>query len=121
MARRSRTPGRRCRWTDRSPDAQRRRCGCENGRVPQDPPQDQPKDQEGLFATIYGELRGIARRLLEGERSGHTLQPTALLHEAWLRLQRNVEAPPDRDAFVRAAAGSMRRILVEHARGRGRE
>lgn len=85
------------------------------------PPTPPPSDNDALFAAVYLQLHAIAQRLLAGERTGHTLQPTALLHEAWLRLQDNDAPPPDREAFVRAAAGSMRRILVEHARARGRQ
>jgi RNA polymerase sigma factor (TIGR02999 family) len=73
------------------------------------------------YAAVERELHAIAAGLLRGERAGHTLQPTALMHEAWLRLAR-VHAPwQDRSHFVRAAAGTMRRVLVEHGRARGRE
>lgn len=87
-----------------------------------DPPGHRPAgaDDSSLFAAVYQELHGIARGLLAHERPGHTLQPTALLHEAWLRLQQNHDTPPDRAAWLRAAAGTMRRILVDHARGRAR-
>jgi RNA polymerase sigma factor (TIGR02999 family) len=88
--------------------------------APAEPPPAPPPGGGALFAAVYQQLHAIAQRLLEGERTGHTLQPTALLHEAWLRLQHNDAPPPDRESFVRAAAGSMRRILVEHARARGR-
>ncbi len=79
----------------------------------------QPGDE--LFAAAAADLHDIAARLLRGERKGHTLQPTALLHEAWLRLG-DVRKPwLDRTHFVRAAAGTMRRILVDHARARLRD
>lgn len=73
------------------------------------------------FAAVERELHGIAARLLQAERTGHTLQPTALLHEAWLRLAGARLPWRDRAHFVQAAASSMRRILVEHARARAAE
>ena len=72
-----------------------------------------------VFSATYAELRSIARRHFRRERSGHTLQPTALLHEAVLRLFGG-KAPPfaDRDHFLRAASRAMRHALVDHARAR---
>ncbi|HEX2164170.1 MAG TPA: sigma-70 family RNA polymerase sigma factor [Thermoanaerobaculia bacterium] len=74
---------------------------------------------ERLFPLVYDELRRTARRFLAGERPGHTLEPTALVHEAYFRLvaQRRVEWQ-ERAQFYAVAARSMRRILVDHARGR---
>lgn len=70
--------------------------------------------------AVYQELRRLAEGLLAGERDGHTLQPTALAHEVWLRLQRSRNAGElDHGAFLGLAAQSMRRILTEHARRRG--
>jgi RNA polymerase sigma factor (TIGR02999 family) len=70
--------------------------------------------------AVYGELRHLAEALLAGERDGHTLQPTALTHEVWLRLRRSRNAGElDHGAFLGLAAQSMRRILTEHARRRG--
>ena len=70
-----------------------------------------------LIPLVYGELRRLAAAYLRGERQGHTLQPTALVHEAYLRL---VEQPsPDwqsRSHFYGIAARVMRQILVDHAR-----
>ena len=73
-----------------------------------------------LLPLVYAELRQIATRQLRGERVGHTLQPTALVHEAYLRLvdQRHVDWH-DRAHFYGAAAQVMRRILVDHARRHG--
>lgn len=70
-----------------------------------------------LLPLVYGELRRMAARQLRGERVGHTLQPTALVHEVYLRLidQRHVDWR-DRAHFFGAAAQVMRRILVDHAR-----
>ena len=74
-----------------------------------------------LFTALERELHAIAERMVRGERVGHTLQPTALLHEAWLRLD-GIDNPwSDEAHFLRAAAGTMRRILVDHARRRLRE
>ena len=74
-----------------------------------------------LFPAVYAELRAAARGQLRHERSDHTLQATALVHEAYLRLL-NGAYPTwnDRQHFFRAAAEAMRRILVEHARRRAR-
>lgn len=74
-----------------------------------------------LVPLLYGELRGLARRLLEQERPGHTLTPTALVHEAYLRLlkERRIGAE-DRGEFFAVAATAMRRILIESARRRSR-
>lgn len=70
-----------------------------------------------LLPLVYEELRGIATRQLRGERAGHTLQPTALVHEVYLRLvdQHNVDWE-SRAHFFGVAAQVMRRILVDHAR-----
>lgn len=72
-----------------------------------------------LYVHIHGELRRIASRLLSHERADHTLQPTALVNEAWLRLSGGAPLrPSDRSHFVRLAARAMRRVLVDHARRR---
>jgi RNA polymerase sigma factor (TIGR02999 family) len=82
-------------------------------------PEPGPADPE-LLAAVERELHGIAERLLRGERKSHTLQPTALMHEAWLRLA-HVHAPwNDRAHFVRTAARTMRRVLIDHARAHAR-
>ena len=72
-----------------------------------------------LLPSLYGELRGLARRALARERRNHTLQPTALVHEAYLRLaaQRG-EGFVSRAHFLGLASRMMRRILVDHARRR---
>jgi RNA polymerase sigma factor (TIGR02999 family) len=74
---------------------------------------------EELLPLVYDELRRIASRYLRSERREHTLQPTALVHEAYLRLvgQRDV-AWQNRAHFCGVAAQVMRRILVDHARAR---
>jgi len=74
-----------------------------------------------VFDRIYRELRVIAARQMAGERKGHTLQPTALVNEAYLRLfGREDLRGKSLGSFYRAAAEAMRRILVEHARKRAR-
>ncbi len=75
---------------------------------------------DNLLATVYERLRGMASRQLAGERTGHTLQPTALVHEVWLALQTQMQELRDQPArFYAAAAEAMRRILIDHARRRG--
>ena len=70
-----------------------------------------------LVALVYEELRKLASRELVGERPGHTLQATALVHEAYLRLLGSGEQSwENRGHFFAAAAEAMRRILVESAR-----
>lgn len=74
-----------------------------------------------LFAQVYEELKRVARRYLSRERAGHTLQPTALVHEVWMRLQHQDRAAWQRRTHVVAlGAQAMRRILVDHGRGRKR-
>jgi RNA polymerase sigma factor (TIGR02999 family) len=82
----------------------------------------EPGASERLFHLVYGELLRLAQRMMEDERTGHTLQATALVHEAWLKLFQG-ERPAewsDRGQFLRAAGTAMRRVLVDHARTRGR-
>ena len=73
-----------------------------------------------LLPLVYAELRGLAKRQLRRERRDHTLHPTALVHEAYLRL---LEHPPavagSRSHFLALAARVMRQVLVDHARRRG--
>jgi RNA polymerase sigma-70 factor (ECF subfamily) len=72
-----------------------------------------------LLPLVYDELRRIARNQVRHERAALTLQPTALVHEAWLRLMsaRGL-SPENRAHFLGIAANAMRQILVEHARAR---
>jgi len=70
------------------------------------------------FERLYAELHARAQGALAGERAGHTLQPTALVHEAWLRLCEPASAEiADRHHFLALAARAMRHILIDHARG----
>jgi RNA polymerase sigma factor (TIGR02999 family) len=75
---------------------------------------------EGLLAIVYGELRGLAEAKMRAERADHTLQPTALVHEAFIRLLGDSGGNwENRTHFFGAAAEAMRRILVDYARGKG--
>lgn len=77
---------------------------------------------ERLWAAVYAELRTLAAAQVTRERPGHTLDPTALVHEAFLRLAVDEgHTFANRRHFFGAAATAMRRILVEAARARGRE
>jgi RNA polymerase sigma factor (TIGR02999 family) len=73
-----------------------------------------------LLPLVYRELHEIAEHLMQRERAGHTLQPTALVHEAWLRLgvARGEGAAECRAEFLRVAARAMRNVLIDHARAR---
>ena len=72
-----------------------------------------------LTDTEYRELRDVAKRYFRAERPGHTLQPTALVHEAYLRLAGRANGRGrDRSEFLALAAREMRRVLVDHARRR---
>ncbi len=72
-----------------------------------------------LVPLVYDELRRLARIRMRGERADHTLQPTALVHEAYARML-ELDVPwQDRVHFLSIAARIMRRVLVEHARARG--
>jgi RNA polymerase sigma factor (TIGR02999 family) len=73
-----------------------------------------------LVSLVYDELRSLAHRYMRRERYDHTLQPTALVHETYLRLMRQPEIDlGDRVQFFATAAVVMRRILVDYARQRG--
>ena len=80
-----------------------------------------PQASEQLLPLIYDQLRRIAREYMRREREGHTLQPTALVHEAYLKLTRGEPISwQGRAHFYSLAARAMRRILVNHARDRQR-
>lgn len=73
--------------------------------------------EEALFPLVYGELRQVAERLLRNERPGHTLQPTDLVHEGYLKLMDGAAGnAADRRHFLSIAARAMRQVLVSHAR-----
>ncbi|HZW06957.1 MAG TPA: sigma-70 family RNA polymerase sigma factor [Phycisphaerales bacterium] len=74
-----------------------------------------------LFPIVYEELRALAGKFLHDERTAHTLQATALVHEAYLRLVGPAQTPwENRAHFFGAAAKAIRRILIDHARTRNR-
>ena len=74
---------------------------------------------DALAPAAYDDLRRVAAALMRGERPGQTLQPTGLVHEAYLRLAQAGTPWTDQQHFVRIVARSMRQILVERARARG--
>lgn len=82
----------------------------------------EPQAAEKLLPLVYQELKMLAAAKLSHEKPGQTLQPTALVHEAWLRLigSGNMPGFANRRHFFGAAAEAMRRILVENARRKGR-
>ena len=77
-------------------------------------------DVERLTTLLYPELRRMAQRMMRREKSGHTLQSTALVHEAYLRLAGGEIRVESRAHFLALAAQVMRRIMIDHARGRDR-
>lgn len=83
---------------------------------------DRAEVTDSLFARLYEELRRLAGSMLRGERAGHTLQPTALVHEAYAKLvdQDRVDWKC-RAHFMGVAGQAMRRVLVDHARKRAAE
>lgn len=74
--------------------------------------------QEALLSIIYDELRGVAARRLQGDGKDHTLQPTALVHEAFLKLAGGAQDWKSRGHFFAVAATAMRQILRDHARAK---
>src|SRR5215472_6417727 len=81
--------------------------------------QDNPQSAEALLPLVYGELRKLAARKMALEPAGRTLQATALVHEAWMRLSQEKQPEwKNREHFYAVAAEVMRRILVDRARRR---
>ena len=81
-----------------------------------------PDPAHELFPQMYGELRRVAGRYLGRERINHTLQPTALVNEAWMRMQKERGlAPQGRTQGLALAAQAMRRLLVDHGRHQKRQ
>lgn len=77
---------------------------------------------DGDFLKVYEQLRAIARQMLLDQKPGHTLQATALVHEAWLRLLHSGQAgQTSTEHYHRLAATAMRHILIDHARTRCRQ
>ena len=82
---------------------------------------DSAQGVECLLPLVYDQLRAVAQRALAAERPDHTLEATALVHEAYLKLVGEREIPwASRAHFYVAAAEAMRRVLLDHARARGR-
>ncbi|MCG8454856.1 MAG: ECF-type sigma factor [Holophagales bacterium] len=75
----------------------------------------EPGALDRLTPTLYGQLRKLAGSYMRGERQGHTMQPTELVHEAFMRLTGN-DPSQDRNHFIALSANTMRRVLVDHAR-----
>ena len=74
-----------------------------------------------MLPLLYDELRALAGHMMRGDRADHTLQPTALVHEAWLKVARSLDGggvPNDRQHFLAIATTAMRQVLVNHARDR---
>jgi len=81
-----------------------------------------PRARTELFGLLYAQLRSLAVGFLERERRGHTLQPTDVVHEAWIRLTgRERISLASRGDFLALAAQAMRRVLVDYARTRNRD
>jgi RNA polymerase sigma factor (TIGR02999 family) len=81
---------------------------------------DAPGTTDDLFRAVYTELRRIAATHLAHERPGHTLTPTELVNEVYLRFADRPRQWNDRAHFVRTAARAMRHVLLSHARGKAR-
>jgi RNA polymerase sigma factor (TIGR02999 family) len=91
-------------------------------RILQDVAAGRARPSDVLLPLVYDQLRAIARQRLRQERASHTLNATALVHEAYMRLAGDAALPwENRAHFFGAAARAMRRILIEHARKRGRQ
>jgi len=84
--------------------------------VPRNPKEEDKIPSDQLLPLVYEELRAMAASRLANEAAGQTLQPTALVHEAWLRLNGSSRGWESRSHYYRAAAVAMRRILIERAR-----
>ncbi len=79
-----------------------------------------PGADQDLMQVVYDELHEIAARMMRRERKNHSLQPTELINELWIKLaQDSFPSVSDRTHFMRLAAGMMRRVLVDHARAKG--
>ncbi len=73
-----------------------------------------------LLPFVYDELRRVASSCMRTERDSHTLQPTALVHEAWVKLVGHIDSIEDRTHFFAVASQAMRQVLIDHARGKSR-
>ena len=83
--------------------------------------QGEPKAADQLLPLVYDELRKLAAVRMANEKAGHTLQPTALVHEAWLKIAGDGQQHfANRRHFFKAAAGAMQQILIDNARRKQR-
>jgi len=73
-------------------------------------------ERDFTLNAIYNELRKVAARYMSNERPGHTLQPTAVVHEAWMRFAGNAETAKNKAHFMALAASVMKDVLIDHAR-----
>ena len=73
-----------------------------------------------VFSAVYDELRQLAGRI-DPRRAGHTLQPTAIVHEAWIKLSPKLDRVSGRLHFLAVASMAMRQVLADYARTRGRD
>ncbi|HEX7261061.1 MAG TPA: ECF-type sigma factor, partial [Luteolibacter sp.] len=85
---------------------------------PRTPEPDGELSSDQLLPLVYEELRAMAAAKMADQAAGQTLQPTALVHEAWLRINRGGRTWESRGQFYRTAAMAMRSILIDHARGK---
>lgn len=72
--------------------------------------------RETILNAVYAELRRLAAHYMNNERSGHTLQPTAIVHEAWMRFAAQETMAKNKAHFMALAAGVMKEVLIDHAR-----
>jgi RNA polymerase sigma factor (TIGR02999 family) len=79
-----------------------------------------PRGASELLPQVYEQLRALAQHRMNSEASGHSLQPTALVHEVYLKLAEGNDRFANRGHFFKVAADAMRQILIDHARSRGR-
>lgn len=80
------------------------------------------RSRDALFAEVYEELRRRAANQMRGQRGDHTLQPTALINEVYLKLNRGGSSLwSNRTRFLATASQAMRQVLIDHARRRGRQ
>lgn len=75
-----------------------------------------PRASGELLPLVYAQLQGLARSIAPARSAGHTLQPTALVHESWLKLAGHLGSLQDRTHFFAVAARAMRQVLANHAR-----
>lgn len=81
----------------------------------------QEEAAHALLPLVYGQLHGLSEAIFLGENPGHTLQPTALVHEAWLKLAGHLDDLSDRTHFFAVASRAMRQVLTDHARSARRQ